>query len=138
MKQSTTTRRHVQTEDRWLDVASREDIPQRGARRLRVGDQTVAIFRTANDTFHALVDACPHQAGPLSEGIVHGDCVTCPLHNWTISLVTGQAQGADEGAVQSYPVRLFDHRVQIDLSRVPVPVKKLTGGEMSSGGENVG
>nr|MBX2880653.1 Rieske 2Fe-2S domain-containing protein [Granulosicoccus sp.] len=53
----------------------------------------------------ALRDQCPHEAGPLSEGIVHGNCVTCPLHNWVISLESGEAQGADHGSTQTYPVR---------------------------------
>lgn len=98
---------------RWVDVSSSEDIPLRGARRVRIGDRVIAIFRTANDRFHALLDACPHRAGPLSEGIVHGHCVTCPLHNWTISLEDGQAQGADKGGVKTFPVRLANSRVQI-------------------------
>ena len=65
----------------------------------------VVSFRTADDKIFALEDHCPHRGGPLSQGIVHGAAVTCPLHNWVISLETGKALGADEGAVRTIPVR---------------------------------
>lgn len=64
----------------------------------------VAVFRTAQDEVFAIDDRCPHRGDPLSDGIVHGKAVTCPLHNWVISLETGSAQGADEGQVRTYPV----------------------------------
>ena len=64
---------------------------------------TIAVFRTVDDQVFAIEDHCPHRGGPLSQGIVHGGCVTCPLHNWVIALETGEAQGADEGAVTTYP-----------------------------------
>ena len=97
--------------DEWLDVGEIPDIPRRGARCIRIGETSVAVFRTADDQIHALEDKCPHRNGPLSQGIVHDGCVTCPLHNWVISLKTGQAQGADEGSTEVYPVRLDGTRV---------------------------
>lgn len=90
----------------WIAVGSLSDIPRRGARCVSNGDMTIAVFRTAEDRIFALEDRCPHRQGPLSQGIVHDGCVTCPLHNWVISLETGKAQGADEGTVSSFPVRL--------------------------------
>ncbi|MEO0762662.1 MAG: nitrite reductase small subunit NirD, partial [Pseudomonadota bacterium] len=83
----------------WIDVGSLADIPPRGARVVRTREGCVALFRTAADEVFAIDDRCPHKGGPLSEGIVHGRAVTCPLHNWVISLETGLAQGADRGAV---------------------------------------
>jgi nitrite reductase (NADH) small subunit len=65
----------------------------------------VAVFRTGDDRVFAIEDHCPHRGGPLSQGIVHGASVTCPLHNWVISLETGKAQGADEGAVRTIPLK---------------------------------
>ena len=65
----------------------------------------IAVFRTAEDEVFAIEDHCPHKGGPLSQGIVHGTAVTCPLHNWVISLETGKALGADEGAVRTIPVQ---------------------------------
>ena len=99
----------------WIAVGSLADIPRRGARCVKSGDMTIAIFRTADDGVFALEDRCPHRNGPLSQGIVHDGCVTCPLHNWVISLETGKAQGADEGAVASFPVKLDGEIVLLDI-----------------------
>lgn len=98
---------------RFVDIASLDDIPPQGARLIRTAQGCIAIFRTADDRVFALDDRCPHKGGPLSEGIVHGHQVTCPLHNWVFDLNTGMAQGADEGAVRSWPVTVRDGRVLI-------------------------
>lgn len=100
----------------WMDIAALSDIPQRGARVIKTAGGCVAVFRTAQDEVHALDNACPHKGGPLSEGIVHGASVTCPLHNWVFSLETGEAQGADEGCVQTYPARVENGRILLDRS----------------------
>ena len=68
------------------------------------------------DRVFALTDRCPHKGGPLSEGIVHGDRVTCPLHNWVFDLNTGVAQGADEGAVPVWHVRVEGGRIFLDTA----------------------
>lgn len=98
----------------WLDIAALEDVPQRGARVVKTAQGCVAVFRTASDEVYALNNACPHKGGPLSEGIVHGASVTCPLHNWVFSLETGEAQGADNGSVQTYPARVENGRILLD------------------------
>ncbi len=69
----------------WLDVGTLADIPKRGARVVSSGEGPIAIFRTADDRIFALRDKCPHRGGPLSQGIVHGEHVTCPLHGWNIA-----------------------------------------------------
>jgi len=98
----------------WIDIAAVDDIPLRGARVVKTAEGCVAVFRTGADEVFALDNACPHKAGPLAEGIVHGKAVTCPLHNWVISLETGQAQGADEGQVATYPARVENGRILLD------------------------
>ncbi|MEL6681633.1 MAG: nitrite reductase small subunit NirD [Pseudomonadota bacterium] len=100
----------------WIDIAALGDIPKRGARVVKTSEGCVAVFRTAEDEVFALNNACPHKAGPLAEGIVHGKSVTCPLHNWVISLETGEAQGADSGRVATYPARVEDGRILLDRS----------------------
>ncbi|HWK32574.1 MAG TPA: nitrite reductase small subunit NirD [Hyphomicrobium sp.] len=90
----------------WILIGTLADIPQRGARRVETPDGTIAVFRTADDRVFAIDDRCPHKGGPLSQGIVHGASVTCPLHNWVISLETGEAQGADHGCVRTVPVKV--------------------------------
>ena len=98
----------------WIDIAQLDDVPKRGARMVKTALGCVAVFRTAEDKVFALDNACPHKAGPLVEGIVHGTSVTCPLHNWVNSLETGEAQGADEGRVASFPARVQDGRILLD------------------------
>lgn len=98
----------------WIDIAALEDIPLRGARVVKTPEGCVAVFRTAENEVFALNNACPHKGGPLAEGIVHGKSVTCPLHNWVISLETGEAQGSDEGSVASYPARVEAGRILLD------------------------
>jgi len=103
----------------WLDLGPVDQIPLRGARSVPVaGGEELAVFRTGDDRFYALVNKCPHGGGPLSQGIVHGDKVTCPLHAWTISLATGQAQGADSGCTPTIPVRVVSGRLFV--AREPV------------------
>lgn len=100
----------------WIDIAALSEIPKRGARVVKTAEGCVAVFRTGEDEVFALNNACPHKAGPLAEGIVHGKSVTCPLHNWVISLETGQAQGEDEGQVTTYPARVENGRILLDRS----------------------
>ena len=95
----------------------RSEIPSLGARRFKREDgKVIAIFRNAEDKVFALQDKCPHKGGPLSQGIVHGNSVTCPLHNWVINLQTGQAQGADKGATQTIPLRIENGRLILDVT----------------------
>ena len=102
----------------WIDVGSLDDIPLRGARVVKTRAGCVALFRTAEAEVFATSNACPHRGGPLSEGIVHGRQVTCPLHNWVWSLETGEAQGADDGRIDTYPVRIDAGRILLDATRL--------------------
>lgn len=106
----------------FIDIGALDDIPQRGARLVKTPLGCIAVFRTAGDQVFALEDACPHKGGPLSNGIQHGSAVTCPLHNWVIDLNTGQAQGADEGAVPTYEVRIDAGRILLNPERLQRPV----------------
>ena len=99
----------------WIDIGTLDDIPQQGARCVENGTMTIAVFRTVDDRVFALEDKCPHRNGPLSHGIVHDGCVACPLHNWVISLGTGEAQGADQGQAASFPVQVKDGRILLAL-----------------------
>jgi nitrite reductase (NADH) small subunit len=99
-----------------IDIAALEDIPREGARVVRTALGCIAVFRTADDRVFALDDRCPHRGGPLSEGIVHGALVTCPLHGMVFDLATGLAQGADTGSVATHPARVEGGRVLIALA----------------------
>lgn len=99
----------------WFDVGPLSAIPKRGARVVKVPRRDIAVFRTASDEVFALENRCPHKGGPLSEGIVHGRKVACPLHNWIINLEDGQATGADQGCARSFPVKLENGRIYLDM-----------------------
>ena len=99
----------------WITVGSIDDIPRLGARVVKTKDGNIGIFRTADDEIFALRDECPHKKGPLSQGIVHGKRVTCPLHNWNIELASGQAVEPDEGCSASYAVKVENGQVSIEL-----------------------
>lgn len=103
-----------------IDIGALDDIRPRAARLVKTDFGCIAIFRTADDQVFALDDKCPHKGGPLSNGIQHGQAVTCPLHNWVIDLNTGAAQGADEGSVRTYPVAVEDGRIILTLSLAKV------------------
>ncbi|MBZ3695248.1 nitrite reductase small subunit NirD [Phyllobacterium calauticae] len=95
----------------WIEIGTINDIPRRGARCVNTPNGRIAVFRTMEDQIFAIDDHCPHKGGPLSQGIVHGASVTCPLHNWVISLETGKALGADEGSVKTIAIRLDGDRI---------------------------
>jgi nitrite reductase (NADH) small subunit len=102
----------------WVEVGVIEDVPRRGARCVNTPGGKIAVFRTADGEVFAIEDHCPHKGGPLSQGIVHGTSVTCPLHNWVISLETGKALGADEGTVRTVPTKVERERLFIALGSV--------------------
>lgn len=95
----------------WIEVGAVSDIPRLGARVVRREGGDIALFRNGEDEVFALLNRCPHKGGPLSEGIVYGRTVACPLHNWCLDLHSGQAQAPDEGCAPSFPVRIEAGRV---------------------------
>jgi nitrite reductase (NADH) small subunit len=99
----------------WTRICRVDEIPSRGARRVaRPGAPELALFRTGDDEVFALIDRCPHKGGPLSQGIVFGRHVACPLHNWTIALDTGMARAPDEGCAARFAVRVQGGEVYLD------------------------
>lgn len=101
------------TAPRWIEIGRLDDIPRHGARRVVMPGEAppIAVFRTAGDDVFALVDRCPHRGGPLSEGIVQGEAVACPLHGWVIDLASGRAEAPDQGCAPTVAVRLIGDRV---------------------------
>jgi nitrite reductase (NADH) small subunit len=96
----------------WTLICHIDDIPVLGSRRVeRAHGLDVAVFRNTQDEVFALLDRCPHKGGPLSQGIVFGTSVACPLHNWTIGLCDGQASAPDEGCTPKFEVQLAGGQV---------------------------
>ena len=103
----------------WTVICRVEDIPKLGARRVaREQGAEVAVFRTSDDQVFALLDRCPHKGGPLSQGIVSGHGVACPLHNWTIGLDDGCARAPDAGCTPRFAVRLQGGEVLLDAEEL--------------------
>ncbi|MEO8417428.1 MAG: nitrite reductase small subunit NirD [Methylophilaceae bacterium] len=99
----------------WTKIVSLNDIPKLGSRVVRSAKGEIAVFRTEDDQVFALHNHCPHKGGPLSQGIVYGEKVTCPLHSWQISLVDGKAQEPDEGHTACFTVKVEDGTVYLEL-----------------------
>jgi nitrite reductase (NADH) small subunit len=101
--------------DPWVSICPIDDIPVLGSRRVeRPQGAAVALFRTGTDAVFALLDRCPHKGGPLSQGIVFGERVACPLHNWSIGLCDGVAAAPDEGCTPRFAVQLVSGQVHLD------------------------
>jgi nitrite reductase (NADH) small subunit len=113
------------TQHAWIAICRLEDIPRLGARRVaRPAGGDIAVFRNAEDAVFALLDRCPHKGGPLSQGIVFGTSVACPLHNWSIGLDDGCAKAPDAGCTQRFRVRLSEGVVSLDLDELRTPAAK--------------
>jgi nitrite reductase (NADH) small subunit len=111
----------------WLPVCRVDDIPVLGSRRVsRTVGLDVAVFRNDHDEVFALLDRCPHKGGPLSQGIVFGTQVACPLHNWTISLTDGCARAPDQGCAQKFSVKVDAGTVHLDSTELATLATDLT------------
>ena len=105
----------------WKKILPVDDIPVMGSRILQASVGPIAIFRNAQDEVFAILDECPHKGGPLSQGIMHGKTVTCPLHSWNIDLSTGCAQEPDEGCAKSFALKIEAGQVYLNLEEIQTP-----------------
>ena len=99
----------------WKKLCPLDEIPRLGSRVVASASGDIAIFRTADDEVFAMHDKCPHKGGPLSQGIVTGKTVTCPLHGWKIDLAGGEALAPDAGCAQAISVKRIDDEIWIAL-----------------------
>ena len=112
----------------WTRVCRVDDIPRLGARRVhRSQGVAVAVFRTAEDRVFALLDRCLHKGGLLSQGVVFGDAVACPLHNWSIALADGNARAPDEGCTPSFACQVVDGQVWLAAAELSGKALDLAG-----------
>ncbi|MBH9398335.1 nitrite reductase small subunit NirD [Pseudomonas aeruginosa] len=102
----------------WLDICALDEINPLGSRVVAGPKGDIAIFRAADDQVFALDDRCPHKGGPLSQGLIYGKRVACPLHNWQIELESGEAVAPDQGGAHRHPVRVENGRVLLGLDSV--------------------
>lgn len=116
----------------WLHVCDVEAIPRLGTRVLPHSSGDIALFRTEHDNVFALRDKCPHKGGALSQGIVHGEKVTCALHAWNIDLTTGEACAPDVGCAQRFPVRIDSGEVYLSFDGATCDEGGEAGGETTA------
>jgi nitrite reductase (NADH) small subunit len=100
----------------WIEIGNVDDVPLRGSRVVTTDQGDIAIFKAADERIFALWDKCPHKGGPLSQGIVHGHSVTCPLHNWVVGLETGEVKGPDQGCARKVKVKVENNIVLIEAA----------------------
>ena len=105
----------------WVKVAPFEEVPKLGARVVRTTNSEgnpleIGVFRLEDDRIFAINNKCPHKAGPLSQGIVYGDKVACPMHNWKISLVTGKAEEPDEGETACFNTKVENGFIYLQIT----------------------
>ena len=100
----------------WIRVGLCTDIPSREGRVVQFGDREIAVFNLG-DRFTALDNRCPHKGGPLSDGIVAGTAVVCPLHAWRVNLDSGDVERpcAAASPVSTYATRVADGVVHVAL-----------------------
>ncbi len=99
----------------WKKLCALDEIPRLGSRVVKSPQGDIAVFRTAADEVFALHDKCPHKGGALSQGMVAGKVVTCPMHSWKIQLESGEAVAPDKGCARSFSVKLEAGTVWIAL-----------------------
>jgi nitrite reductase (NADH) small subunit len=100
----------------WLDICDLEEINVLGSRIVSGPKGDIALFRTSADEVFALDDRCPHKGGPLSQGIIYGKRVACPLHNWQIELESGEAVAPDQGCAHRHQAKVENGRVLLALN----------------------
>lgn len=125
----------------WVRACRVDDVPERGGRCVVFDGREVALFRTSHGAVFAVENRCPHRGGKLAEGIVTGSQVICPLHNWKISLLTGEAVAPDRGCVQRYRADIRNGDVFVDLappSTPPAPLADRVGVHPDSGRPKLG
>ena len=99
----------------WTRVCALDEIAPQGSRVVASSQGAIAIFLTADDRVFGLHDKCPHKGGPLSQGLVHGETVTCAMHGWKIGLKDGEAAAPDKGCAKTFAVKLEAGEVWLQL-----------------------
>jgi nitrite reductase (NADH) small subunit len=97
-------------------LGSAERVPLGEGRAYLVEGRKVAVFRQRDGSLYATDALCPHENGPLAEGIVGGCAVICPLHSRKFDLATGECLNDPEISVRTYPIRLSEGRIYLTLA----------------------
>ncbi|MDG5787070.1 nitrite reductase small subunit NirD [Evansella sp. AB-P1] len=99
-----------------IKVAKVSDLAVGVGQRVNIAGKEIALFKQNDGIIKAILNRCPHKGGPLSEGIVSGEHVFCPLHDWKINMNDGQVQAPDIGCVKTYHVEIMKDTVFIEIN----------------------
>ena len=88
------------------NLGSAAQVPLGEGRRFEVGGVAVAVFRARTGQLYATQAECPHRSGPLADGLLGGEALICPLHNFRFNVATGEPLGNDCPALRTWPVSL--------------------------------
>ncbi|MEE8125303.1 MAG: Rieske (2Fe-2S) protein [Nitrospirales bacterium] len=98
----------------WIRVAKTDEVEEGKGIVVEVGDKCLAVFKV-DGGFHVLDNTCLHRGGPLGEGDVEGDTVTCPWHGWEYNVKTGLCVNNPSSHVKSYPTVVEQDEVKIEV-----------------------
>jgi NAD(P)H-dependent nitrite reductase small subunit len=103
----------------WIPVAAADDVAPGTGRHVEAGDRCLAVFNLGGE-YYAIDGACPHQGGPLGDGLLDQDgVVTCPWHAWKFSVRDGVSPSTGDLRVRCYPVRVVDGMVHVGVTDTP-------------------
>ena len=123
----------MNTSHSWTRITYAEDIPLREGRAVEIDGREIALFNLG-DRFLAVENRCPHRGGPLADGIISGCTVVCPLHAWKVDLEEGSVFKPERACVATYPVRIDDGIISIQVRDCERGKAPLIPAECTSGG----
>ena len=98
----------------FVKVANLSELEPGSCKTIEAGGKLIALFNVAG-TVYALDNTCLHRGGPLGEGILEGEVITCPWHLWEYNVCTGEKVGSPEFKVASYPVQIEANDIKVAL-----------------------
>jgi len=103
-------------DENWVDIGAADELSAMPLRRIRVHNRELALS-FSNGQFGVVSNSCNHVGGPLGDGRLDGDYITCPWHNWKFHRCSGKGEpGFEEDAVPAYPVKAEGGRVLVDMA----------------------
>ncbi|WP_160725986.1 nitrite reductase small subunit NirD [Bacillus sp. USDA818B3_A] len=94
-------------------IGNKAEMPRKLGKTVVIGHTEIAVFTLESGAIRAIENRCPHKGGVLAQGIVSGEFVFCPMHDWKICVTDGMVQAPDTGCVKSYPVEIIDDEVYV-------------------------
>ncbi len=99
-----------------IRVATLSELPRNLGKTVSIGPYEIALFHLGNGKIRAIENRCPHKGGVLAEGIISGEHVFCPMHDWKINVSDGNVQAPDTGCVKTFEVEVDRDEVFIILN----------------------